>query len=802
MLKNYINTAVRSLLKQKLYSFINVFGLAIGMAICILVFLYIQEELSYDTWQDNADDIYRVTGLFVDEEEEEWLAITPYPIAQTIHEELPEVVAATKLNKAWSERLFEMNGKQFYSKSYAFVDTSFFQVFSYPFLYGNPKTVLQKPDNIILSEKMAKQYFGNTNPIGQTIQYNNSKEYIVAAVLAQPSAPSHFSFDVYFPWHRKGELRDNEWVSMFNYYTYTKLLPGTDPQVFEGKMNQLIQSKLKAILQKNGVADLESEEAKSYYNGTHFGIQPNKDIHLFSHLDGEIAPNNQIRYLYIYALVAFIMLLIACINFMNIATARSTNRAKEVGVRKVVGASRWQTSLQFLTEAMVQSFVALLLAFLIAEFLLPTFNQMMGKEFAIFKSNSLLLLGSTIGFAIFTGLLAGSYPALFLSGFQPIKVLKGDFSKSKESAPLRKGLVVFQFMVCASLILFLLIVSNQIQFMANKELGFQPEQVLVIPVQTIESKENFDAVRNELLNISGVESISMANRLPGQSMGGNGYSIGDKNGLFDFNRVDENFIDVLDIPLVAGRFFEKKDRLDSINNYVVNESFVQYFGIENDPIGQVVSGGNGTGPIIGVVKDFHWQGFDESINPFVMQEFDAYLPKLAIRIQSQNVQQTIQQVKKKWSFFEPKHPMRYSFLDEDFGSLYKSYEDFSKVLNFITLLIIFTAVLGLFGLAAFIAEQRAKEIGIRKVLGATIQQITYMIVKDFLKLVLIAGIIAMPLGYWIAQHWLQEFAYQTSIGFSPFIASLCLILLIAVLTVSFQAIRASTANPVNAIKSE
>lgn len=803
MFKNYIRIAFRNIFKQKLYSAINILGLAIGMAICILVYLYVQEELSYDRWQTDADDVYRVTGLFIDAGMEEELAVTPYPIAQTVREELPEVLAATKLNDAWDERLFQYQGQHFYTKSYAYVDSAFFEVFPYPFLSGNPQTVLQKPNNVILSKKMAARVFGEANPIGQSIRFNNQRDYIVAAVLDETDHPSHFYYDIYFPWRNQDRaIEDNEWVSMFNYYTYVKLIPGTSKQQFEDKMNQLIQGKLKSILAKNGVSDMESEEARSYHSGVRFGIQKLTDIHLYSHLDGEINANGQIRYLYIYALVAFIMLLIACINFMNIATARSANRAKEVGVRKVVGASRWHTSAQFLIESMVQSFIALILAFILAEFFLPTFNSLMGTSLSIFNNQVAWLVLTVVSFAFLTGLLAGSYPALFLSGFQPIKVLKGDFSKSKESAPLRKGLVVFQFMVCSSLILFLFIVSNQVKYMANKELGFHPEQVLVIPMQTEALKDNFAAARNELQALPGVEKISLANRLPGQQMGGNSYQVGEIQHILDFNRVDEHYLDVLDIPLVAGRFFTREDQIDSSSAYVVNEAFVKVYGIEKDPIGQQIVGGNGNGPIIGVVKDFHWQGFEQAIEPFVIQEFQAYLPKVILRLDSDNIQQTIQQVQQKWAVFEPKHPMRYSFLDEDFGGLYKSYENFSKALNFIAMLIIITAVMGLFGLAAFIAEQRSKEIGIRKVLGASIPQIMYMMVKDFVRLVLIAGLIAMPLGYWIAQEWLVEFAYRTPIGAGPFVGSLIIILLIAIITVSYQALRASTANPVQAIKSE
>ena len=797
MLKNYFKTAIRSLFKNKLYSSINILGLALGMAICILVFLFIRHEMSYDTCYDHSENIHRIIGAFSSDGETEWLAVTPYPVASIAREELPQVEASTIIRKAWSETLFQANGKTFYSDQYARVDTSFFEVFSFSFLAGNPATVMQDPSNIVISKKMATRLFGQQEAMGQTIKFNSSKEYQVAGIFESPETSTHFDFNIYLPWHKK-TVANHEWTSMFNYYTYAKLKPNSNITAFNQNLNIIFKKRLASIF---GNENQDSEMSK-HYNGISLSSQPIEDIHLTSHLDGEITLNSFISYLYIYGLVAFIMLMIAAINFMNMSTARSANRAKEVGVRKVVGASRWNTSLQFLIESMMQTFIALALGFIIAEFMLPSFNHMMDLDLRIFEAGVTQIIFTAILFAILTGLLAGSYPAFFLSGFQPIKVLKGDFSKSRESAPLRKGLVIFQFMICSALIFFLLIVINQIDFMTQKELGFHPEQVLVVPIQTREITENPDALKARLASIPNVESISIVNSLPCQEMGGNAYTLNGKEDILDFNLVDENFLDVLEIPLVKGRFFSKTDLKDTFQNYVVNEAFVQNFDIKNDPIGQIVRGSNGDGAIIGVVKDFHWKGLNEKIDPFVMQELQAWSLQAAIRIKSTDVSETIQKIKKEWHNFEPKHPMRYTFLDEDFGALFTSYENFGKALSYITLLIIFTAILGLFGLATYMGEQRIKEIGIRKVLGASIPQIMFLMVKDFVRLVLIAGLIALPLGYWISQQWLQDFAYQLPLGVKPFFLSLVLILFVSILTVSIQAFRASSANPIQAIKCE
>jgi putative ABC transport system permease protein len=407
-------------------------------------------------------------------------------------------------------------------------------------------------------------------------------------------------------------------------------------------------------------------------------------------------------------------------------------------------------------------------------------------------------------FALAVGLLAGSYPAFFLSRFQPIRVLQGDFSRSKEGKGLRKTLVVGQFLCCGALLLFLFHVVQQVNYMNSKDLGFKGDQVIVVPLQKTESNNNFDAIRNQLLQHNGIESVSQVNRLPGEGMGGNNYVANGKDKMMDFNQVDENFLNAMQLELVQGQFFTKANQQDTFPQYVVNESFINAYGFEGDPIGQIMSRGGGyaQGPILGVVKDFHWKGFTQKIEPFVMQEYNAYIGKAAIRVKTEQLATILPFLQEKWATFEPGFPLRYTFLNEDFAVLYQQYINFGRMLTYLAVLILFTALLGLFGLAVFMAEQRTKEIGIRKVLGASVEQLTYLLVKDFSKLVLLGGVLAIPVGWWASNFWLEDFAYRINIQIWIFAAALILLLVVSLLTVSTQAIRAALSNPVESLKDE
>ena len=807
MFKSYLLTAFRNIKRQKMYAAINIFGLALGMAVCLLAYLYIADELGYDKWYKDSDRIYRLTGKFTGEGASEEIAVTPWPLGATLAKNLPEVEASTLINDGWNSILFSVGKNEVYIKNYAFADSSFFDVFSQKLLAGDPQTAFSKPENIVISKKLAEQFFGNANAaFGKTIGITGSgkkQEYQVAGVLNKPAGRSHFEFDAYLP-QRKNSYEPNEWTSMFNYYTYLKMRPNVDLDEFVEKGGKVVSKELAVAYNSNGNNEVNAETGMQDL-GIGFGMQPITSIHLDSHLDGEIRTNGDRRYIYVYALIAIVIMLIAVINFMNIATARSAKRAKEVGVRKVIGASRWHSTWQFLTESIVQSLVALGFAILLAELMLPFFNGVLEKELVVFSSQFPKLLGVGLIFALLIGTLAGSYPAFFMSGFEPIRVLKGDFSRSGESVGLRKGLVIVQFTACAALLLFLFTVVRQINFMHGKELGFQAEQVIVVPIQTNELTKNFSPLKNRLLQNPNILNISQTLKVPGQQMGGNMYvSQAGVKDIIDFNRVDHEYLNVLDIELKDGRNFRESDFNDTLTNYLVNETFVKQFQLGDNPIGQPLlwDDGNIAGTIMGVFEDFHWKGFTQSIEPHVLQERNDWTGQAAIKVTAADVQSTLQFIRSEWETMEPGRPMKYSFLDDDFAQLYQEYTNFGKSLSYLPLLIIFTAMMGLFGLASYMAEQRTKEIGIRKVLGANTEQILFLLIKDFAKLVLIAGIIAVPIGFYLSKSWLTDFAYRISTEIWIFPVAILAVLLVAVLTVSLQAYRASRANPVESLSYE
>ncbi len=801
MIRNYFKIAFRSLGKQKLYAFINILGLAMGIAICLLAYLYLRHEFSYDRWYADSEEMYRINGAFNSDGVNDVIPITPYPLAGALVNEIPEVKASVKVSEAWKETLIEYDGKRLYSNKYARVDSSFFKVFDMPFYAGNGKSALDKPDQVVVSQKFAESFFGTAEALGKVFKFDDKREYIVSGVLAPAPGPSHFYFDFYLPLAKRAALNDT-WTGMFNYYTYVKLYPGSERVQFEQKMDEMVKGKMLTMAQLDGA---DPKMAEEYMNAISMNAVAVSSIHLESNLEYELQPGGDRTYIYTFMMIALIMLLIACINFMNLATARSAHRAKEIGVRKVIGANRWGASTQLLIEAMVQSFAAAILAIILAETFIPIFNHYTTANIEINGGNFWSFGIVTLGFAFLTSLMAGVYPAIFLSGFQPVKVLKGDYSRSGESAILRKGLVVFQFMVCAALIVFLLVVQGQIDYMKNKELGFHPEQVIIAPLQTRAMWDKPEALKSKLLQQSSILEVSVSERFPGQVMGGNYYE--SKNGhsaLLDFNNVDEDYLAVLGMEMNAGRFFTSADLQDTSNQYVVNEAFVKEFGLGENPIGELINRGEGynEGPIVGVVKDFHWKGFTENIQSTVFQKIDGDVPKVAIKVAPDQLQSTLKEIQSIWAEFEPNHPMAYSFLDQNFGKIYQQYINFGQILSYLTLLIIFTAILGLFGLATYTAEQRTKEIGIRKVLGASITSILQLLIYDFARLVVIAAVIAVPVGFWLSRKWLADFAYQTNISVFPFVLTLGFILLITIVTVGIQAYRVAIANPIKALKEE
>ncbi len=637
--------------------------------------------------------------------------------------------------------------------------------------------------------------------MGEIVNYDNRRDYIVRGVVKEPKGHAHFQFDMFMA---RNEIR-NVWMSN-NSHTYVKLKEGADPIAFEVEMKRNFMKKIEPDVER--FLKITVEEFFEQGNAFEYQLQPLQDIHLHSQKDWEIQQNGNILYLYVFIGIALLVILIAGINFMNLSTARSGKRAKEVGVRKVTGASRKMLIVQFLTESVIQSFIALFLAFILVELFLPGFNNIMETDLSLFNNH----FGQTILFSLlvtlFYGLFAGSYPAFFLSGFKPVAVLKGDLTKTKGGALLRKGLVVIQFTASTILIIGMIIIFNQISYLHDKDIGFKGDQVLVVPIQTDAMTEDFRNYKDIFLKNSNVLSISRASYFPGDKPNQNMYVLeGSEEQLPLWNmEVDYDLFETLDIKLLEGRKFDREMESDSVLYFILNETAVNNLNIENAVgrrLGNYINqdGDLEIGNIIGIVKDFHIEGFNHPIRPMVMT-ISNNVWFASFKIAANDMNTTIDFIEEEWNKLEPTHPFRYSFLDQKFGSLLRQQENFGTMFLFLTILAIIISAMGLYGLASYTAEQRTKEIGIRKVLGASVSTIMKMLTKDFMKLVLIANIFAWPIAYLLAKSWLANFSYQIDIPLSPFVFATILALIIALITVSSQAYLAANSDPVNALKYE
>lgn len=801
MFRNYLKVAFRSLNKNKTYALINILGLALGLAVTILVFMFVKDEFSFDKHWEGSDRIYR-TGIIADMMGQKMDApVSPSPMAQSFRTEFTDVETATRFRAGRQEILMRHEQKKIYIQSMANADSAFFKVFNYEFVHGDPNTALKEDNAIVLTEETATKLFGDKNAMGGIVNYDNRRDYVVRGVVKEPKGHAHFQFDMF--------LADNNvqniWISN-NFYTYVKLKQGVDGDQFLEGMRDNFMKKIEPDVER--FLKMTVEEFLEQDNSFEYQLQALTDIHLHSHKDWEIQQNGSITYVYVFIGIAFLVILIAGINFMNLSTARSGKRAKEVGVRKVSGASRPMLITQFLTESVIQSFIALLLAFGLVKLFLPGFNNVMETDLVLGNEH----LGQTILFSLlvtlFYGLFAGSYPALFLSGFQPVAVLKGDYTKTKGGATMRKALVVIQFVASIILIIGVMIIYRQISYLQNKDVGFEGEQVIVVPIQTDKMTENFRNYNDIFLKNSNVQSISRASYYPGDNPNQNMYVLeGSEEQLPLWNmEVDYDFFKTLGIKLADGRLFNREMEADSIPYFILNETAVNNLNIEN-PIGRRMgtyinqNGDLAYGNIIGVVKDFHIEGFNQPIRPMIMS-ISNNVWFASFKIASENRTATIDFIEREWNQLEPSHPFRYKYLDDKFGALLRQQENFGRMFLFLTILAIIISSMGLYGLASYTAEQRTKEIGIRKVLGASVSQIMNMLTRDFIKLVLIANIFAWPISYLIAKNWLTNFSYQIDIPVLPFVLATIVAVVIAVITVSWQAFQAANSDPVNALKYE
>ncbi len=801
MLKNYFKVAIRNLNRNRVYAFINILGLALGLTVTILVFMFVKDETSYDKHWSGSDRIYR-TGIKADMMGQKMDApVSPSPMSQALRTEFNDIETATRLQTVNQEILMRHEQTKVYIQKGVYADSTFFSVFDYEFVHGNPETALNEPNALVLTEESARKLFGDENAMGGIVNYDNRRDYIVKGIVKQPKSHSHFEFDMFMA---QNDVQ-NIWISN-NFYTYFKLKEGADLPAFEKEMKANFLKKIEPNVET--FLKVTIEEFMKQGNSFEYQIQPLQSIHLHSHKDWEIQQNGNIIYVYVFIGIALLVILIAGINFMNLSTARSGKRAKEVGVRKVSGASRQMLIFQFLTESIIQSFIALFLAYILVELFLPGFNNVMGTDLYLFND----YLGQTIFFsvlvALFYGLFAGSYPAFFLSGFQPVSVLKGDLTKTKKGAMLRKSLVVTQFAASIILIIGMIIIFQQISYLHNKDIGFKGDQVLIVPIQTDQMTENFRNYKDIFLKNSQVLSVSRASYFPGDTPNQNMFVLeGTEEQLPLWNmEVDFDFFKTLDVELVEGRTFDIEKDNDSIPSFILNETAVRNLNIEN-AVGKRMGnyynqqGDLRYGNIIGIVKDFHIEGFDQPIRPMILS-ISNQVWFTAFKISSENMNTTIAYIEDEWNKLEPSHPFRYTFLDEKFGAMFKQQESFGTMFLYLTILAIIISAMGLYGLASYTAEQRTKEIGVRKVLGASVGQIMHMLNKDFIKLVLIANIFAWPISYLLAKDWLSNFSYQIDMPILPFVFATLMALIIALITVSTQSYLAANSDPVDALKYE
>ena len=799
MFKNYLTIALRNIVRNKTYSFINISGLAVGMAACLLILLYVEHELSYDRFHEKSSQIYRVVyqspGHFYMGRDH--VAVTSAPLAPALMNEFPEVIHATRIYKQslfGRGELLSYEDKRFYENRFYWGDANIFNVFSFPLVRGNPETALQEPHSIVISEKMASKYFGDQEPLGRVLTYDNKHDFIITGIMKDVPDNSHLQFDFLASFSFLQEI--NKYIDNWgnkSYYTYVLLDKNTSRVEFEKKISTLVE--------KYRGEDFRSENRTPliYY------LQSLSSIHLQSHLNFEIEPTANIQQIYLFVVIGFIILIIGCINYMNLSTARSVNRAREVSLRKVAGAQRHQLIWQFIGESLILSLIALFLAAVLVELFLPIFNSFIDKNIQSKYFDNPEYLITLLGLGIVVGLIAGSYPAFFISSFKPATVLKGELKSGSKGTLFRNILVVAQFLTSIIFIISTIIIYKQTEYIKYKNLGFNREQVIVIPFRHASISGNPESIKNELLRNPNIRGVTFSSWLPNNIKTLRGpitWEGKDEDAKIDFYHVevDHDFIDMFEIELAEGRNFSKEYSTDR-QEYILNETALERIGWETALDKQFGLGGSEVGSVIGVVNDFHFHSLHFEIEPLMITlgEWQSYI---SVKTYIHNISETINYLETTWKKYLPEHPIEYFFLDDDFEKMYQSEIRLAKAFRYFTFLAIIIASFGLFCLASFTTEQRTKEIGIRKVAGASVGQIVGLLCKEFIILVLIANVIAWPVAWYAMSRWLENFAYRIDLGLGTFILAGLLALVIALATVSYQAIKAATANPVEALRYE
>jgi len=815
MLKNYIKIAVRNLRKNPGYSFINIFGLALGMGICILILLYVQHELSYDKYHDNSDRIVRVSRAWFNQDGEISLhlghAAPPFGplLEEDFQDNIQEMVRFLEVSP-----LLRYEENAFVEDRFFFADPEVFSMFSWKLIKGDPANALKNPDGLVVTERMAKKYFGDEDPIGKAIEFQLGSNILplqVTGVAENIPGNSHFRFDFLASMEPVVQFYGGQEAFMQNYgsnnFATYLLLP-------EGYNYKQLQEQIPAFIDRHlstDDTDIGGDgKPVSASDGTMLFLQPLTDIHLHSNLDSEIEANSRIEYVYIYGAIAFFILIIACINFMNLSTARSVKRAVEVGLRKVIGANRGSLIRQFIGESVVMALISLIFAILLVELMLPFVNGFIGSNLELNLFQNFDHLSGLLGIVLFVGLVAGSYPAFFLSGFQPASVLKGSFKAGKIHERFRSVLVIMQFAISIALISCMIIVYSQLDFMRTKDLGFDKENVAVLPVSE-QITSNYEIIRERLLSHPGILNVSLASRVPsGRLLDSQGTRAEVNGELQDINfriadiHISHDFLETFDISLVAGRNFDINLASDSTGAFILNETAVETIGWQSplDAIDKQFLYGGRRGRVIGVVNDFNFESLHQSIAPIVFLIPDDRINNVAIKIRDKSRQEVLDFLEEQWAGLRPGYPFTYFFVQDNFDEQYNSEEKLGILFGFFSLLAVIIAALGLFGLASFTVQQRIKEIGIRKVLGATVSQIVWLLSTRFTLLVTLAIAIATPVAWYAMSQWLADFAYRIEMGPGIFAIAGGAALVIALFTVSWQSVRAAVSNPVDSLRSE
>ena len=794
MFKNYLKIALRNLFHHKVLSGINILGLAAGISCCLLIALYVYNETSYDRFHKKAHRIVRVTMEYGFDGVINKIAVTGNKVFPAFKRNFAEVENGVRMFNLGA--IVKYDNKLFEEDRFVFVDSTFFDIFSFKLLKGNPLTVLQNPNTVVLTEFSAKKYFGSEDAIGKILRVNNEKDYTVTGVVTDCPVNSQIKFDFLASFSSlEGDIYKKEKWWNANYYTYLLL---KTPEA-ANSLAVKIPGYMKTQDKENGIA------GNNYLT---FHLEPLTSVHLYSQVEGGFEPAGNYRYIYIFSAIALLILGIACANYMNLITARATERAKEVGIRKVMGAARKQLFGQFMGESFISVFIALLFSLGFVRLLLPLFNFVTSKELEYFSIFQPAVLASLSVILIIVAVIGGSYPAMVLSSYKPIKVLKGNFKSTSSGSLLRKILIVTQFVISVGLIVCTIVIHNQLSFIQNKKLGYDKDHLVILPIDKF-IREKIPAFKSEFKSDPKIINVASCTQTPTFVPGKYELKIGDRDMIVTAQGVDKDFIKTIGLTIIEGSDFTEADETAALSEeenaqgaVVLNESAAKSLNWKPEQaVGKTVQFEGRNSVVKAIVKDFHFASMHEPITPIVLF-LNGYTRNLLVKLAGDQLPQTLQFMKKKWNELAPHRPFEYKFLDEEYNKLYTTEIKTGKLFYVFAVLAIVLACLGLFGLATYTAQQRTKEIGIRKVLGASVTGIITLLSRDFLKLVVISTIIAFPVAWWVMNKWLEDFVFRVNIGWWVFVLSAALALLIAFITISFQAVRAAIANPVKSLRTE